>query len=304
MKAVVLEEFGDVNKLQMEEVEDPEVGQGEVLVRVRATSINPVDWKIRNGDSKDRNPVELPAILGRDLAGEVERVGPGVTGFTKGQRVMALAAGTYAELTTAKADVLAPIPDKLSFEEAAALPLVLTTGAQLIERAIKVSRGQRVLVLGALGSVGRTAVHVALEHGAHVIAGVRKSQVDEARLLPVQEVVAVDDEEDLLKLRDLDAVADTVGGAVAQRALNTLKPGGIFGTVLAPPRDAKKFDVRVQTMRAEPYASRLYQLADDVSRGSLVIPIAKIMPLNQVREAQQEAENGHPHGKIILKPAA
>lgn len=304
MKAVVLEEFGDVNKLQMEEVEDPEVGQGEVLVRVRATSINPVDWKIRNGDSKDRNPVELPAILGRDLAGEVERVGPGVTGFTKGQRVMALAAGTYAELTTAKADVLAPIPDKLSFEEAAALPLVLTTGAQLIERAIKVSRGQRVLVLGALGSVGRTAVHVALEHGAHVIAGVRKSQVDEARLLPVQEVVAVDDEEDLLKLRDLDAVADTVGGAVAQRALKTLKPGGIFGTVLAPPRDAKKFDVRVQTMRAESDASRLYQLADDVSRGSLVIPIAKIMPLDQVREAQQEAENGHPHGKIILKPAA
>ena len=304
MKAIVLEEFGDVDKLQLEEVEDPEVGPGEVLARVRATSINPVDWKIRSGASKGRNPVELPAILGRDLAGEVEKIGEGVVGFAKGQRVMALAAGTYAELTTAKADVLAPIPDKLSFEDAAALPLVLTTGAQLIERAIKVSRGQRILVLGALGGVGRTAVHVALTHGAHVIAGVRESQLDEARLLSAHEVVAIDNEREIGKLRDLDAVADTVGGTVAQRSLKTLKPGGVFGTVLSPPKNAGRFNIHVQTMMAEPDASRLYQLADDVSRGSLFIPIARVMPLDQVREAQREAETGHPHGKIILKTAA
>jgi NADPH:quinone reductase-like Zn-dependent oxidoreductase len=277
------------------------VGAGEVLVRVRATSINPVDWKIRSGAFKDN---ELPAILGRDLAGEVERVGEGVTGFSQGQRVMAMAAGTYAELTTAKADVLAPIPEKLTFEQAAALPLILTTGAQLIERAIKISRGQRVLVLGALGGVGRAAVHVALEHGAHVLAGVRKKQLDEARLLPAHEVVAIDDGEELKKLRDLDAVADTVGGTTAHRTLKALKPGGIFGTVLAAPKDAGKFNIRVQVMYAEPDASRLYQLADDVARGSLVIPIAKVVPLQQVRQAQQEAETGHPHGKIILKPAA
>lgn len=303
MKAVVLEEFGDVDKLQLEEVEDPEVGPGEVLVRVRATSINPVDWKIRSGASKGRNPVELPAILGRDLAGEVEQAGEGVTGFSKGQRVMALAAGTYAELTTAKADVLAPIPDELTYEQAAALPLILTTGAQLIERAIKISRGQRVLVLGALGSVGRTAVHVALQHGAHVIAGVRGSQLDEARLLPAHEVVAIDDERELGKLRDLDAVADTVGGTVAQRSLKTLKEGGIFGTVLAPPKNANS-NIRIQAILSTPDASRLYQLADDVSRGSLFIPIAKVVPLDQIRQAQHEAETGHPHGKIILKTAA
>lgn len=304
MKAMVLEKFGDVNQLQIEEVDDPAVGAGEVLVRVRATSINPVDWKIRRGDAKGRIPVELPAILGRDLAGEVELVGPGVTGFSKGQRVMALTAGTYAELTTVKADVLAPIPDKLTFEQAAALPLVLTTGAQLIERAIKITAGQRLLILGALGGVGRTAVHVALQHGAHVIAGVRKSQIEQAKLLPVQEVVAVDDEDALLKLHDVDAIADAVGGTVAARALKTLKAGGVFGTVLGPPKDAEKLDVQVRTLLAEPDASRLYQLADDVSRGSLVIPIAKVLPLDQIREAQKEAEEGHPHGKIILKPAA
>src|SRR5216683_1086152 len=147
MRAIVIEEFGGVEKLELENVDDPEVGAGEVLVRVRATSVNPVDWRIRSGASKGRFDVELPAILGRDLAGEVERAGEGVIGFAKGQRVMAMANGTYAELVTAKADVLAPIPDNLSFERAAALPLVVLTGAQLIERAVKAGRGQTVLIL-------------------------------------------------------------------------------------------------------------------------------------------------------------
>jgi NADPH:quinone reductase-like Zn-dependent oxidoreductase len=108
----------------------------------------------------------------------------------------------------------------------------------------------------------------------------------------------------LRRLHDLDAIADTIGGTVAQRALKTLKAGEVFGTVLAPPKNANKLNVQVRTMMAEPDASRLYQLGDDVSRGSLLIPVAKVMPLDQVREAQQEAEEGHPQGKIILKPAA
>jgi NADPH:quinone reductase-like Zn-dependent oxidoreductase len=129
MKAVVIDGFGGVDQLHIRNVDDPPVGRGEVLVRVRATSVNPVDLKIRSGSAAKRIGVELPAILGRDLAGEVVRTGDGVVGFSPGQRVMGLANGTYAELTTAKADVLAPIPDKLSFDQAAALPLVLLTGA-------------------------------------------------------------------------------------------------------------------------------------------------------------------------------
>jgi len=303
MKAVVLEGFGDVNKLRMEEVDEPPVGRGEVRVRVRATSINPVAWKIRSGATRGFIDVELPAILGRDLAGEVEAVGEGVTGFRKGQRVMALANGTYAELTTAKADVLAPIPDKLSFEQAAALPLVVTTGAQLMERAIKIQPGQRVLVLGALGGVGRSAVHVALDHGATVLAGVRRSQMEEARTLGAHKVVAIDDEKEMETLRDLDAVADTVGGPTAERALLTLKEGGVFGTVLGAPKGAASHNVRVAGFLAEPDASRLYELADDAARGNFTIPVAKILPMDQVREAQQQAEQGHTRGKIILRAA-
>ena len=300
MKAIAIEAFGGVDKLEMENVDDPAVGAGEVRVTVRATSINPIDWKIRSAASKGRIDVELPAILGRDLAGEVEKIGEGVTGFTKGQRVMALANGTYAELTTAKADVLAPIPDKLSFEQAAALPLVLLTGAQLIERAIKIQRGQTVLVLGALGGVGRSAVHVALQHDATVIAGVRKSDLAEARSLGVQQVVAVDDEAEMATLQDLDAVADTVGAPTATRALSTLKEGGVFGTVLGAPQNAANHKVRVAAFMAQPDASRLSELAMDVARGEFTIPIAKKLPLDKVREAQTEAEQGHAHGKIIL----
>lgn len=303
MRAVVIEEFGGVDKLNVVNVDEPPVGTGEVLVRVRATSVNPVDWKIRSGAAKGRIDVELPAILGRDLAGEVERAAEGVIGFPKGMRVMAMANGTYAELTTVKADVLAPIPDSLSFDQAATLPLVVLTGAQLIERAVKIKPGQTVLVLGALGSVGRTAVYVAQQHGARVIAGVRTSQLEEAQALGAQQVVAVDEHKQLERLHDLDAVADTVGGAVAAQALKTLREGGVFGSVLGAPKDAKEYKVQVAAFMAQPDASRLYELADDVARGKFTIPIAKVFSLDQIREAHREAEEGHPHGKIVLRAA-
>jgi NADPH:quinone reductase-like Zn-dependent oxidoreductase len=307
MKAVVIDGFGGVDQLHIQNVDDPEVGRGEVLVRVRATSVNPIDLKIRNGSAAKRMGVELPAILGRDLAGDVVRAGEGVVGFEKGQRVMAMANGTYAELTTAKADVLSPIPDKLSYEQAAALPLVLLTGAQLIERAIKVEPGWTVLILGAVGSVGRSAVHVALKHGAKVIAGVRASQLKEAESLGHGNedrfhVVSTDDPKQLELLHDLDAVADTVNGPTGARALKTLKPGGVFGTVVGPPADAAQHNVRVAALQSVPDASRLYELADDVARGELNIPIANILPLDQVQDAHREAEN-HPSGKIVLKAA-
>jgi NADPH:quinone reductase-like Zn-dependent oxidoreductase len=302
MKAVVIDGFGGVDQLHVQNVDDPPVGRGEVLVRVRATSVNPVDLKIRSGSAAKRMGVELPAILGRDLAGEVIRAGDGVVGFSPGQRVMGLANGTYAELTTAKADVLAPIPDKLSFEQAAALPLVLLTGAQLIERAIKIQPGWTVLILGAVGRVGRSAVHVALQHGAKVIAGVHASQMEEAQSLGVQQVISTDDEKQLNKLHHLDAVADTVGGPTAARALKALKPGGVFGTVLGAPPDANRYNIKVEAFQAQPDASRLYELADDVARGEFTIPIAKTLSLSQIQEAHREAEN-HPSGKIVLKAA-
>lgn len=302
MKAVLLYEYGGAEKLRYEDTEQPPFGDDEVLVRVRATSINPVDFKLRSGEVKAYMPVEFPAILGRDLAGEVAASGRNVSGFNQGMRVMALASGTYAECAVAKADVLAPIPDALSFQQAAALPLVTTTGAQLIERAIKPSAGQTVLVTGALGGVGRTAVHVARKHKVRVIAGVRGNERQEAGNLPVDDVVAIDDEKAIEKLTDLDAIADTVGGITIKRLLQAIRPGGVLGSVLGKPEGADKYPIRIEAFMAVPDASRLYQLADDVARGELSIPIARTMSLADVQEAHRIAERGGTGGKIILVP--
>ncbi|MGC2617733.1 MAG: NADP-dependent oxidoreductase [Acidobacteriaceae bacterium] len=301
MKAVVLYEYGDIDRLQLKnDQREPPYAPNEVRVRVRATSINPIDWKLRSGAARNRMPLTFPAILGRDLSGEIVDLGSDVTGFEKGMRVMALAFGTYAEFTTVRADILAPIPDKLSFEQAAALPLVLTTGAQLIERAVQVQPGWTILVTGALGGVGRTAVHVARKHGAHVIAGVKGSQREEAQKLGADRVVAIDDDKEIATLRDLDAIADTVGGDTIARLLTALKPGGVLGSVLGEPEAAKGKDIKVAAFMAQPDAARLYELADDVARGEFTIPIAKKFPLKDAAEAQDFAEHKHPGGKVLL----
>lgn len=134
MKAVVLHAYGGPEQLKYEEVPTPKPGDNEVLVKIHATSINPVDWKLRSGAAKASIPLDLPAILGRDLSGEVVESGSSVQGLPKGMRVMALAMGTYAEFAFAKAEVLSPIPDALTYEHAAALPLVALTGARRARR--------------------------------------------------------------------------------------------------------------------------------------------------------------------------
>ncbi len=302
MKAVVLHQYGGPEQLRYEDTERPEYGDNEVLVRVRATSVNPIDFKLRSGAAKARMPLELPAILGRDLAGEVAETGRNVTGFPKGMRVMALANGTYAEYTVVKADVLAPIPDALDFEKAAALPLVITTGSQLIERAVKPQAGQTILVTGALGSVARVAIYVARQHGVRVLAGVRGSEKDKAAQLAADGVVAIDSEEEIGHLHDLDAIADTVGGTTIQRLLKSIRAGGVLGSVLGVPEGAQSYNIRVEPMMAAPDASRLAELAEDFARGEFSIPIARVMKLQEAAEAQRLAEKGNVGGKIILVP--
>jgi NADPH:quinone reductase-like Zn-dependent oxidoreductase len=302
MKAVLLYSYGDPSQLRYEETVMPKYSDNEVLVKMHATSINPIDVKIRSGAAKSRFSIEFPAILGRDLSGEVAETGDNVQGFPKGMRVMALANGTYAEYTVAKADVLALIPDGLSFEQAGALPLVTTTGAQLIERAVKPKEGQTVLVTGALGGVGRTAVHVARKHGARVLAGVRAKEKEEASKLKVDGVVAIDSEEEIEHLRDLDAIADTVGGTTIQRLFKTIRKGGVLGSVLGEPEGAKKYDIHVEAFMAQPDAAGLHQLAEDVARHEFSIPIARTMKLREIQEAHRIFERGGLSGKIVLVP--
>lgn len=299
MKAVIVRGYGDVNQLFYGYVPDLEPGPGEVLVKMMATSINPIDWKLRRGDLKSLMPLQFPEILGRDLAGEVVALGEGVRTRKPGERVLGLVNRAYAEYVVCKADDLALMPAGLSFQQAAALPLVVLTGAQLIEKGVRPRSGETVLITGALGGVGRTAVHVARQHGAHVIAGVRSSQKKDAEGLGADRVVALDDKAEIAGLKELDAVADTVGHEVIASLIPHIKKNGVLATVLGRPEAASGRDLRVEEIWAQPDSARLEQLAHEVAAGKFSIPIRREFKLSDIRYADPEAEKGG-IGKIVL----
>ncbi|HEX4231351.1 MAG TPA: NADP-dependent oxidoreductase [Bryobacteraceae bacterium] len=301
MHAILLHGYGGVDQLVYEDAPKPQIKPNEVLVRVLATSVNPIDWKIREGALKERMHLNFPVILGRDVAGEVVEVGSQVKDFKPGDRVMGLVNESYAEFLAAKANDLTRIPDGLTVEQAGALPLVTTTGAQLIEEGVAPKNGQTILVTGAAGSVGRTAVHVAKEHGATVIAGVRKRQKSAAATLGADKVVALDDDGEIAALEAVDAIADTVNGELIRKLLPKLKKSGVLASVLGKPAAAEKSGVRVVPVSSHPDAARLHQLAEEVASGAFTMPVTKVLPLRDARQAQELAENGVA-GKIVLTP--
>lgn len=300
MKAVVLHEYGPASKLKLEDVADPVAGEGEVLVRVAAASINPIDYKIRSGVMQAIFPTQFPTILGYDLSGTVRAVGEGVTELKPGDKVMGVVPAAYAELAVAKAAVLALVPEKLDLIEAAALPLVLTTGEQLISRGTQIKQGETVLITGALGGVGRTAVLTAKKAGAVVIAGVRKSQLKQAEELGATEVLALDDKDAVAKLGFIDAIADAVGGETAEALIGKVKQGGVFATVTGLPANAAMHPtVKTVMVQQQPNAARLRELAEDVVAGRLKIPIDRMLPLAEAGDGQAAAEKGG-IGKVLL----
>lgn len=301
MKAVVLPEYGDADRLQVRDVPEPKPGSGQVELRVAAASLNPVDWKQRSGAAKARMPLELPAVLGRDASGTVVAVGPGVTAFHVGDQVMGRVSGAHAEFAVGKQEELIPVPRGLDLVEAGAYPLVLLTGAQLAEEAAEAGAGQRVLVTGALGSVGRVAVYVAKSRGAIVYAGVRRSQKPEAAELAADGIVALDDDDELAALPELDAIADTVGGEVIAKLLDKVKPGGVIGSVLGEPQGARGRGLKVNAILTHADAGRLASLAQAVADGKLLVPIARRLPFSQAGAAHRLGEAGA-GGKILLTP--
>jgi NADPH:quinone reductase-like Zn-dependent oxidoreductase len=301
MKAVLLHGYGDVSRLSYEDAPMPVPAAGEVLVKTIAVSINPIDWKLRRGDLKEMMPLEFPAILGRDLSGEVVALGEGASGLKVGERVFGLVNRSYAEYVLCKPEELARIPAELDGIDAAALPLVLLTGAQVIEIGIRPRSGEVILITGAIGGVGRTAVHVAKQHGAHVIVGVRSSQRAEAERLGADRVIALDDVKEVGSLPELDAVADMVGHEAIDRLLPHIRKNGVLATVLGAPASAAGRDLRVVPIWAHPDSARLEELGREVARGSFSIPISRKFKLSQIREAQQLAEKGG-IGKIVLTP--
>jgi NADPH:quinone reductase-like Zn-dependent oxidoreductase len=299
MKAVVVHQYGGPEVLKFEEYPDPVPDQGEVLVRVAATSVNPFDYKRRAGSTKDFYPIRFPGLIGVDIAGTVVKIGTGVEGFSVGDQVFAMADNTYAELCVVKAASLAKVPKGLDLIQAAALPLVTTTGNQLIS-ATGIKAGQTVLVIGAAGNVGRSAVFTAKQRGATVIAGVLKRQMDGAKTVGADQVVATDDDTAIANLPTLDVVADTVNGKTAEKLIAKVKPGGVFASVVGAPQNAARYpSVKVVPVFSKSDRKTLEFMAEAVRDGKLVIPISRKLPLREAAEAQADAEKGGV-GKILL----
>jgi NADPH:quinone reductase-like Zn-dependent oxidoreductase len=302
MKAIVIRQFGGPEVLEYADAPEPGVGAGEALVRVAAASINPIDIMERAGLTKDFNPIKLPYVPGWDLSGTVVRVGPGVDGVSAGDKVLAWASHTYAELCSVKVELLAKVPDGLDLVEASAAPLVTTTGAELIAVAAGVKAGQSVLVSGAFGGVGRSAVFAAKERGARVIAGVLKKQLPAAASLGADEVMALDDEAAMKALAPVDVVANAVRGQTAEQLIGKVKAGGVFASVTGAPANAKDYpSVKVAPFVSRQDAGTLRHMAEAVAAGKLVIPIDRKLPLKDAAEGHALVGQGGT-GRVLLLP--
>jgi NADPH:quinone reductase-like Zn-dependent oxidoreductase len=302
MKAVVLHEYGGPEKLEFEDnIPEPQITGETVLISAAAASVNPIDCKVRSGARQKDFRLSFPAILGRDVSGIVRAVGANVKHFKPGDRVLAFSNATYAELVAVADSDVTHLPDGVDLADAAAIPLTALTGDQLVRHATNVQKGQVVLVTGALGSVGRAAVHTAKKLGAQVIAGVRGKELEDARSLGVAGVLAIDDDQAIEKFSLVDAIADTVGGAVAAKLIARVKEGGSFGyTAFLPEAAAAQHPtLKIKRVLAHSDPSKVREFADDVRDGKFVLPIGRRMPLRDAAEAHVLGEKGGT-GKIIL----
>jgi NADPH:quinone reductase-like Zn-dependent oxidoreductase len=314
MRAMAITEFGGPDRLQPTELDDPIVGPDSVLIRVRAAGINPVDYKIRQGNLAGRIPHVLPVIPGWDAAGIVEQVGPAVTSFSPGDEVYAYCRkdfvrdGTYAELVSVRDYGVAHKPARLSFEEAGGVPLTGLTALQLLRGALDIRAGERILIHAGAGGVGSMAVQIAKQDAAHVIATAGAANYDYLRELGADEVIDYTSEDFVEVVRDrhpggIEAVADLVGGEVQERSADVLAEGGRLGSIIAPPdaRALRSRGLRARYVFVRPDGSGLRMLAAMADAGRLGVHLHEVVPLEEAARAHETLEGGHVRGKIVLR---
>jgi NADPH:quinone reductase-like Zn-dependent oxidoreductase len=302
MKASVVSAYGGPEVMHYQDMPDPQVGVGDILIKVAGIGINPEDMLERNGDLKDQWPMHFPAIIGLDVSGTVLASGDGVTDLKAGDRVCAWSYHTYAELVADKATLFAKVPATMDLVDAAAIPLVGLTGSQMISVASGLQPGQTVLVSGAAGAVGRCAVYVAKVSGAHVIAGVQRFQLDQADSIGADETIALDDPAAFAALPQVDIVANTLRGKPATDLLAKVKDGGTFVSVTGEPDGTKDYPkVRVVPFRSKQDRAGIAFIADAVNAGKMTIPIGRREELKNAGAAQAAFTKGG-IGKVLLIP--
>jgi NADPH:quinone reductase-like Zn-dependent oxidoreductase len=300
MEAVVIHETGPPDVLQLEDAKQPEPGEGEVLIRVRAASVNPVDWKMRQA-----RVTTFPAVLGRDVSGEVEASRS--ADFSEGDEVFGTdLSGGYAQFATASAEQLALKPAGVSHEQAAAIPVAGQTAWQGLFDHGGLEAGQTALIAGAAGGVGHFAVQFAHNAGARTIGTGSSRNRDFVIGLGADEYVDYTEQEVADAASDVDFVLDTVGGETTELLVPVLREGGVMVTIAsaAPEEAARERGARTDTFSMSTNPDQLVQIAEQVAAGKVKIELAEVLPLSEVKRAHELSESGHTRGKIVLTLAA
>jgi NADPH:quinone reductase-like Zn-dependent oxidoreductase len=297
MHAAVIEEAGGPEVLRYEEVPRPEPDDGEVLIRVHAASVNPVDWKRRRGMPAD----QLPAVLGRDVSGTVEV--SRAAGFAEGDAVFGSAGtGGYAEFTASPASTIARKPDAITHEQAAAIPVAGLTAWQALFDHGGLVAGQVALIAGGAGGVGHFAVQFAKHAGARTIATGSTANRDFVLGLGADQYVDYTREEVADAVSGVDVAVDTVGGETARSLLGAVRDGGILLGIAGdlPEEEARSRGVRTRAFRRDASPEQLARIAELVAEGEVRVEIAEVLPLTEVARAHERSEAGHVRGKLVL----
>lgn len=308
MKAIVMNTYGNEDVLNYVDVDRPEPKADEVLVKVHVAAVNPADWKIRNGFG-EMFGLKLPLILGGEIAGTIEEVGVEVKNFKQGDAVYGITAsgglsGGYAEYALAKAAAIAPKPESITFEEAAAIPVAALTAWQAMFDVAHLSSGQRILIAGASGGVGSMAVQLAKAKGAFVIGTASGRNEQFVRDLGADEFVDYTRQPFEEVVKDMDVVFDTIGGDTLEQAFKTLKKGGFLVSAVETPSEekAKEFDIKVaQLLFFQPSAQQLTEINRLIEAGKLKIHVETVLPLPEVKKAHQLSQSRRTRGKIVLQ---
>ena len=306
MKAVRIHKFGGPEVLQLENVPRPEPGARQVLVRVHAAGVNPVDWKIREGKF---DKIPLPTIMGSDFSGEIEALGPDVTEFRVGESVFGIVgneSGGYAQYALAPVSHIVEKPASLDHVQAAAIPVSAMTAWQALFDEAKLRSGQKILIHAASGGVGNFAVQFAKWKGAYVIGTASGVNADLVRKLGAHEFIDYRTTRFEDVVRDADIVFDTLGGETQERSWNALRKGGVLVSIVQPPDEkiAAAHGVRGIFMVQDANRNEeLVQIAKLVASGQIKVNVETVLPLTEARKAQQLSQSGHAHGKIVLTVA-
>jgi|SRR5436190_9133378 len=298
MRAVVMRETGDPSVLRFEDVDRPELAEGELLIDVRAISLNPIDWKLRRGAM----PRELPTVLGSDVSGTVAE--SRAEGLDTGGDVFGFATGAYAEQAVARAAMVARMPHGLTYEQAAAIPVAGMTAWQALFDRGGLKRGQTALIAGAAGGVGHFAVQFCRHAGVSAIGIGSGANRDFVMRLGASGYVDYTSEEVEQAVSDVDMAFDAVGGATTSRLLAPIREGGILVTIAGEPPEeaARERGVRAELLVMSPDAERLASIGELVASGEVRVEISHELALADVQRAHELSESGHTRGKIVLKP--